>query len=90
MKKKQPLTYKTMNPVIIGMMHDIEDQTGLKVYYVEKEKAITVYPPKGDFQLAIFYIFIESGEIILDPTRIQCKEWLLDVLYAAYKKARKC
>jgi hypothetical protein len=89
MKKKQPLTYENMKPVIISMMHDIEDKTGLNVYYVEKERALAVYPPKGDFQLASFFIFIESGEIILDSGRILCKEWFLDLLCQAYKKARK-
>ena len=87
--KKQPLTYENMKPVIISMMHDIEDKTGLNVYFFEKVQAIAVYPPKGDFQLAAFHIFIESGEIILDAGRIHCESWLLDLLYQAYKKARK-
>ena len=87
--KKTPLTYKNMKPVIIGMMREIEDKTGLHLYYAEKEQAIAVMAPRGDVILTGFYLFVENGELILDDKRLpSCQGWLLSMLSKIYKKHR--
>lgn len=83
--KKEPLTYANVDNLMNRIAHDIEKATGLSVLYILKKQVVAVLAPRGNTVLETFFVFIEDGEVILDPNRVACRPWLAEIIDKSYK-----